>query len=130
MNNEGFQAHEQKTIRNIVISCSGSCPIGELCDKIARRLHKDEKAQMLGLSQMISNISHASSLVTADSILVIEGCHLGCLRDSLDSLGYDQDEYCLLDLSQIGFEPMKKPTGLDFVQGYAEARKLLARIEV
>lgn len=76
---------------------------------------------MFGLSQILSDINAASKLATADIILLLEGCHVGCLRDTLDGLGYVAGEYRVLDFSKLGFERKDKPTELDINRGYLEA---------
>lgn len=115
----------KRTLNKVVVSCSGSCPIGELCDQIARKLHKEKKAEMLGLSQILSDINAASKLATADIILLLEGCHVGCLRNSLDGLGYSQNEYRTLDLSQMGFARKVGHTEVALEHGYREAMNRL-----
>jgi len=110
----------RRAIHKVVVSCSGSCPIGVLCDGIARKLDKEKKAEMLGLSQILSDINAASKLATADIILLLEGCHVGCLRNSLDGLGYDQNEYHTLDLSQMGFDRKVEHTEVALERGYRE----------
>lgn len=118
----------QQRLSKYVVSCSGSCPIGELCDRIARKLHRNKKAQMLGLSQIISQVDAASQLATAEDILLLEGCHVGCLRDALGSLGYGERDYLTLDLSKHGMAGMARsndPAEDDLKHGYREALALL-----
>ncbi len=116
---------KQLSYDGIVLSCSGNCPIGGLCDAVTRRLHESGEARMLGLSQILSQRSVEAELAVADSILVVEGCHLACLRNSLSGLGYSEDEYKYLDLTTLGFDRHNSPNPDDVRHAYNQALKLI-----
>jgi len=80
---------------------------------------------MLGLSQIISQQSVESELALAGSILVIEGCQLGCIRHSLSDLGYTDEDYKFLDLTTLGFDQDSQPKPADVQRAYGEALKLI-----
>jgi uncharacterized metal-binding protein len=78
---------------------------------------------MLGLSQIFSQVDVASQLATAERILLLEGCHVGCLRDTLERLGYGDGDYHTLDISKLGMARYDSPTEADVERGYREALK-------
>lgn len=114
-----------ESAKGIVISCSGSCPIGGLCDAVTRRLHEEGEARMVGLSQVLSQQIIESELAVAPFILVIEGCHFGCVRNSLTNLGYVKDDYKYLDLTTLGLDQHSRPDPKDVQRVYQVALELL-----
>jgi len=109
----------------MVISCAGGCPIGRLCDEVARLLQERGKAEMIGLSQVLSQPISASHLATADEILLLEGCHAACIRESLNQIGYNPDEYLAVDFSKLGFDFAEVPTKVQIERGYRKALEAL-----
>jgi len=80
---------------------------------------------MLGLSQVMSQLSIESELAVTKSILVIEGCQLGCIRNSLSELGYTDDDYKFLDLTTLGYDRDSQLKPESVQRAHNEALKLI-----
>ena len=86
-----------------IFSCSGAADVGELTDRVARRLTKEGNGKMSCLAGIGGNISGiVKSTEAASKILVIDGCGLNCTRKTLEAGGFTEVTH--LNLMDLGFK--------------------------
>ncbi|MBF0363381.1 MAG: putative zinc-binding protein [Oligoflexia bacterium] len=69
----------------VIFPCSGSADVGELSDRLARKLTKKGRGQMSCLAGIGGNVSGmVQAAKSADKILVIDGCPVNCAKKTLE----------------------------------------------
>lgn len=110
----------------VVYACSGCSDAGELADHIARRLARDDMAEMsclAGIGGRVKNL--VSKAEKAERILVIDGCPLNCAAHTLRLAGFQNFEH--LELHKIGIRKGSCPVTEDLVSsGVRAAGKILS----
>lgn len=92
----------------LIYSCSGAADVGELADRSARWLSRNNKGAMACLAGIGGNISgFIKSTEGADKVLVIDGCPLGCARKTLEEKGLNNFKHLII-------------TNMGFVKGQSE----------
>jgi uncharacterized metal-binding protein len=88
--------------RGIVLACSGGSDLGELSDKVARKL-RDKKVYNMKCLAMVA--AHDQSLLktlqTTDA-LVIDGCGVDCGKKIMEEAWLS--DYCYIRLSDFGYQ--------------------------
>lgn len=86
-----------------IFSCSGAADVGELSDKVARRLMKEGNGKMLCLAGIGGEVSGiVKSTEAAPRILAIDGCGLNCAKKTLTAGGFTEVTH--LNLADMGFK--------------------------
>ena len=111
----------------VVYTCSGCSDAGELADRIARQLSRDDVARMSCLAGIGGRVK---SLVTtaerAERILVVDGCPLNCARHTLRLAGFQRFDH--LELHKLGIRKGSCPvTEERIASGVQAAKEMLAR---
>ncbi len=86
----------------LIFSCSGAADVGELADQAARKLSREGSGKMFclaGIGGQVSGIVKTTE--AASSILAIDGCPLGCAKNSLEVAGFSKFNH--ITLSDHGF---------------------------
>lgn len=110
----------------LVISCSGGSQSGNLADMIARRLQEKGLAHMESFSAMTGNYIKASLGTVAPRVIVIDGCHSACTKQSMALNGFGNCEY--VDLIKSGIaKPGVAPTDAAVERGVQHIIQLLAQ---
>jgi len=87
----------------LIYPCSGAADVGELADRTARQLSRDQKGAMSCLAGIGGNISgFIKSTEGADRVLVIDGCPLSCARKTLEEKGLNNFKH--LVITSLGFQ--------------------------
>lgn len=106
----------------LVFACSGAADVGEIADKAARILKKENIGNMfcsVGLGGNVWPILKATAM--ASEILAIDGCQLACTEKSLRNIGIKHyNHLCLTDLDM---EKGKSPVNKESVQKVVEICK-------
>jgi len=90
----------------LIYTCSGAADVGELADRSARQLSRDQKGAMSCLAGIGGNISgFIKSTEGADKVLVIDGCPLNCARKTLEAKGLNNFRH--LQVTSLGFQKGK-----------------------
>lgn len=106
----------------LVFACSGAADVGEIADRAARILKKENIGNMfcaVGLGGNVEPIIKATAM--ASDILAIDGCQLACTRKSLDNAGFKQ--YTHLCILELDMEKGKTPVTDEAVQKVVEECK-------
>lgn len=86
-----------------IFSCSGAADVGELADRVARKLTEKGKGKMFCLAGIGGKVSGiVKSTEAANFILAIDGCPLDCAKKTLAEAGFKR--VVQLRLTDLGFE--------------------------
>lgn len=83
----------------LIYSCSGSADVGEIADRVSRRLRDEGLAKMTCLAGVGAGMSgFVQSALGADENITIDGCPMACARTSLEKIGVIPKSYILTDM--------------------------------
>lgn len=89
----------------LIFPCSGGSDVGELSDKVARKMAKCGQAKMFCLSGIGAHIpGMIESTKAANKIIAIDGCPVSCSKKTLEHAGF---KVMAFNLKDIGFEKGK-----------------------
>jgi len=89
----------------LIFSCSGSSDVGELSDRVARKMAKCGQAKMFCLSGIGAHIpGMIESTKSANKIIAIDGCPVSCSKKTLEHTGFKAISFNLKDM---GFDKSK-----------------------
>ena len=92
-------------VGTLYFSCSGAADVGELSDRVARRLQRDGKGKMYCLAGIGAGVSGMiESARAAKARVVIDGCSVACGKKSFEKAGL---QTCTFNLTDMGFEKGK-----------------------
>ncbi|MFH0753991.1 MAG: putative zinc-binding protein [Candidatus Omnitrophota bacterium] len=92
-------------VKTLNFSCSGGSDVGELTDRLARRLQNDGKGKMYCLAGLGAHIpGMIESARAAEVRLVIDGCPVACGKKIFEQMGL---EVSSVNLKDLGFEKGK-----------------------
>lgn len=91
----------------LIYSCAGSADVGEIADRVARRLRDEGYARMTCLAGVGAGLSgFVQSAIGADENITIDGCSTACARKSLERIGVNPKSYIL---TALGLEKHETP---------------------
>lgn len=109
----------------LIFACGGAADVGEVADRVARKLNRDGVGKMfciVGIGGRVSGIMESTK--AADLILAIDGCPLQCVRHSLEQAGFTNFKH--LKLWELGLQKGKTGVTDEIIAKVAEeAKKLL-----
>lgn len=84
----------------LIFPCSGGSDVGEITDRAARILTRENIGKMYCLAGIGGKVSGiVATTESADKILVIDGCPLNCAKKTLENAGITKFEHlCLNDI--------------------------------
>ena len=89
----------------LIYSCAGSADVGEIADRVTRRLSDEGYARMTCLAGVGAGLSgFVQSAIGADENITIDGCPTACARKSLERIGVHPTSYILTDLGLVKHE--------------------------
>jgi uncharacterized metal-binding protein len=85
----------------LIFSCSGAADVGELSDRVARKLSKEGKGRLFCTAVIGADITEKiAPLKTASGIVTIDGCSVLCAKKILEKAGFIPKAY---NLEAMGF---------------------------
>ena len=114
------------TAPKLIFACSGAADVGEISDRVARRLTKEGKGKMYCLAGVGGRVPDILINVrAAQKILAIDGCPTECTRQTLLQAGFSGFEH--LQLKELGLEKGKSAPTFENIQvAVNRAAQLLA----
>jgi len=86
----------------LIYSCSGAADVGEIADRVTRRLRNDGYAKMACLAAVGAELSgYVQSARGADVAITIDGCAHACARKSLERIGVKPVSYILTKMGLV-----------------------------
>lgn len=105
----------------IMYSCSGAADVGELADRVARKLRDDGFAKLSCLAGIGAGHSgYIQSALGADAVITIDGCATACARKVIERNGASPRSYLLSD---FGLAKGSAPVTEETVNRMSEAIK-------
>lgn len=97
----------------LIFPCSGGSDVGELTDRVARKLTKDGAGKMYCLAGIGAHLSgFLESTKAADAVIAIDGCPTACASKTLEHAGFKPKKY---NLKEMGFAKGQSPASDDAV---------------
>ncbi len=88
-----------------VFPCSGGSDVGELSDRVARKIVKSGKSRMFCLAGLGAKIEGMiETAKTAKKMVAIDGCQMLCAKKVLEQAGFEPISF---NLKTMGFEKGK-----------------------
>ncbi len=89
----------------LIFPCSGGSDVGELSDRLARKMAKCGQAKMFCLAGIGAHVpGMVESAKAANKIIAIDGCQVLCSKKILEHAGFNPISF---NLKEIGFEKGK-----------------------
>jgi len=86
----------------LVYACSGCADVGEIADRVARKLSKDGFGNMTCLAGIGAQLSgFIESAKGADENITIDGCPVACARKNLERIGVKPKSYILTEMGLV-----------------------------
>jgi len=105
----------------IIYACSGAADVGEIADRVARRLRSDGCAKMSCLAAVGADLSgYVQTAKGADECVSIDGCATACARKNLERVGVSPRSFVL---TEMGLSKGQTPVSDEAVNKMAEAVK-------
>ena len=86
--------HECTGADKLIFACSGAADVGEISDRVARKLTRDGVGKMfclVGIGGRVGGILDKTR--AASRILAIDGCSLDCARKTLEQAGFTEFQH-------------------------------------
>jgi uncharacterized metal-binding protein len=91
-----------KTETKLIYACSGAADVGEIADRVARKLRSEGAAKMTCLAGIGAGLSaYVKSAKDADVNIAIDGCPVACAKNTLAKIGVTPTSYILTDMGLI-----------------------------
>jgi uncharacterized metal-binding protein len=91
----------------LILACSGGSDVGEITDRVARRLARDGKGKMYcsnGIGARIEGM--LATAKSAGEIIAIDGCPVACVQKALEHVGLSA---LCFNLKAMGYEKGATP---------------------
>ncbi|HDQ44082.1 MAG TPA: zinc-binding protein [bacterium] len=83
----------------LVYACSGGADVGEIADRVARKLVKTGFARPSCLAGVGGHVPGFVASATGDVVnIVIDGCSVACALKTLEQVGADMTHFVLTDM--------------------------------
>jgi uncharacterized metal-binding protein len=90
------------TETKLIYACSGAADVGEIADRVARKLRSDGLVRMSCLAGIGAGLSgYVQSAKGADVNITIDGCPIACAKKSLENIGVQPTSYILTDMGLV-----------------------------
>lgn len=89
----------------LIFPCSGGSDVGELSDRVARKMAKCGQARMFCLAGIGAHVpGMIEAAKSASKLITIDGCQVLCSKKILEHAGFDPISY---NLKEMGFDKGK-----------------------
>ena len=86
----------------LIYACSGAADVGEIDDRVVRRLRNEGFTKMTCLAGIGAGLSgYVQSAKGADENVAIDGCQVACAKKTLEKIGVNPNEYILADMGLV-----------------------------
>lgn len=107
MSNEKCNCSETTQAEMVVLTCSGACDLGEIADKLARKLRDNKVRNMKCLAMVGADSPALIEGLKVSNLLVIDGCPVDCGKKIVEKAGISDFQYARL--TDFGYEKGKTP---------------------
>ncbi len=97
------------TESRLIYPCSGAADVGEIADKVARRLRADGFAKMTCLAGIGAALPKFVQMAKETDVnIAIDGCDIACAKKALENIGVVTLSYILTDMGLVKGESSVK----------------------
>ncbi len=90
------------TRAKLIYACSGAADVGEIADRVVRKLRKQGNFLMTCLAGIGAGLSgYVQSAKGAEQNITIDGCPVACARKTLERIGVTPTSYILTELGLV-----------------------------
>ncbi len=105
----------------LIYACSGAADVGEIADRVSRKLRDEGFAKKSCLAAIGADLSgYVESAKGADEVIAIDGCGVACARKNFERIGVRPVSYIL---TEMGLEKGSAPVTQETVDRLALAVK-------
>jgi uncharacterized metal-binding protein len=96
-----------ESTERLIFSCSGGSDVGEVTDRVARRLAKNGQGKMFCINGIGAHVAGMiESAKSAAELVAIDGCPVACARKTLEHAGFSAK---FINLKEMGYQKGKTP---------------------
>jgi uncharacterized metal-binding protein len=90
------------TETKLIYACSGAADVGEIADRVARKLRAEGVAKMSCITGIGAGLSgYVQSAKGVDVNITIDGCSVACAKKTLENIGLTPASYILTDMGLV-----------------------------
>ncbi|MGD8786886.1 MAG: putative zinc-binding protein [Phycisphaerales bacterium] len=110
----------------LIFACSGAADVGEISDRAARKMTKEDIGTMFCLAGIGGKVDPIiQKTKSASKILAIDGCGLDCVKECLEKAGFDEFEH--LRVTDFGMNKGSSPATDENISTFvAKAKSILS----
>lgn len=113
METKEANSYNSSNAKKIVLACSGGSDLGELSDKVARKLRDTGVYNMKCLAMVGANNKELIETIQTTATLVIDGCSLDCGKRIMEEAWISNYQY--VRLTDLGFVKGKTPVTIEAI---------------
>lgn len=108
----------------LLYSCSGSADVGEIADRIVRKLRHEQIGKMTCLAGIGADLTgFIESAKGTNQNITIDGCQVACAKKTLERIGVTPISYILTDMGLTkGITPVSDEIILEMSQKIKQQR--------
>jgi len=91
----------------MVLACSGACDLGQITDRVARKLRDNGVRKMNCLAVVGAGIEKSIEDFKKKNILLLDGCPIDCGKRILDKAGFTDYKY--MRITDLGYKKGQTP---------------------
>jgi uncharacterized metal-binding protein len=91
----------------MVLACSGACDLGQITDRVARKLRDNNVRKMNCLAVVGAGIEKSIEDFKTKNILMLDGCPIDCGKQILDKAGFA--DYTYIRMTDLGYKKGQTP---------------------
>ena len=91
----------------MVLACSGACDLGQITDRVARKLRDNNVRKMNCLAVVGAGIEKSIEDFKKKNILMLDGCPIDCGKQILDKAGFTDYKY--VRMTDLGYKKGQTP---------------------
>jgi uncharacterized metal-binding protein len=107
----------------IVLACSGSCDLGQVTDKVARKLRDNKVRSMSCLAAVGANLKPTIASMKSTNILLLDGCPVDCGKHILENAGLTGYNY--VRITDFGYRKGETPVTEELIKAVYEKVEII-----
>ena len=113
-------------VSKLIFPCSGAADVGEIADRIARKLTREGVGKMFCLAGVAGKVGAlVEATKSASQILAVDGCGVDCVKKCLENAGFENFQH--IRITDMGMEKGKTAITEENITNAAEkAGRLLS----
>jgi uncharacterized metal-binding protein len=102
----------------MVLACSGACDLGQITDRVARKLRDNNVRKMNCLAVVGAGFETSIEDFKRKNILMLDGCPIDCGKQILDKAGFTDYKY--VRMTDLGYKKGQTPVTEEIINAVYE----------